>query len=219
MFRNIFRTGFLPSNRLEALSDGVFAIVMTLLVIEIRVPHLGENGHSESLLQALFHLIPKIRGFVMSFFVISIYWVAHSHLFYLIKRVDRGLMWLNGLFLMCLSFIPFPTAVLGEYPQERASAVLFGLAMMMTGVSFCLLRFYAVKWGKLVDSKIPDELLRGSLKRSLANPVLYGFGTALTFFSADTAVTFFFLIPILFILPGKLEKTVHHGEGPLKRSA
>ena len=127
------------TNRLEAFSDGVFAIVITLLVLELRVP----EGHgSAELIRGLKNLLPKFISFIVSFLYITIYWINHHQLFHLIKKSNRGLFWLNSLFLMCLTFIPFPTALIGSHPNEVVSVVFYGLAMMATAISFVLMKAY-----------------------------------------------------------------------------
>ncbi|NJL56438.1 DUF1211 domain-containing protein [bacterium] len=113
-------------SRLEALSDGVFAIVITLLVLELRVPELSSRLANDQLLTALVALLPKLLGYITSFLMIAIYWVAHHNVFHLLQRCDRICLWLNLLFLMCLAFIPFPTALLGEYPQTQVAISVYG---------------------------------------------------------------------------------------------
>lgn len=103
----IFRTGNLHKGRLEAFSDGVFAIIVTLLVLELKVPVVAEEHNSAALAQALLALFPKFMGWVMSFAIVAIFWVNHHRFFNLLQHADNGLLWLNSLFLMLLSFIPF----------------------------------------------------------------------------------------------------------------
>jgi uncharacterized membrane protein len=136
--------------RLETFSDGVFAIVITLLVLELRVP---EVHGSNELVQALKDLLPKFISFIVSFVYITIYWINHHQLFHMIKNTNRGLFWLNSLFLMCLTFIPFPTALIGSYPMDPVAVIFYGLAMMATAVSFVLMKSYVFlvnHWSNLV---------------------------------------------------------------------
>jgi hypothetical protein len=103
------------TGRLEAFSDGVFAIAITLLVLEIAVPHVE---HDASLTNALLDLWPSYFGYAVSFITIGVMWINHHHMFKDIERVDHGLLALNLLLLICISFVPFPTAVLAEYVGE-----------------------------------------------------------------------------------------------------
>jgi uncharacterized membrane protein len=110
----------MPTARIEAFSDGVFAIIFTLLVLEIHVPQVQDKGNSASLELSLLAMTPKFLSYILSFLLVCIWWVAHNHLFHILKRSDRGLLWLNSLFLLRLAFIPFPTALMGDFPRERA---------------------------------------------------------------------------------------------------
>src|SRR5215470_5821491 len=106
----LFQVSEMSTARIEAFSDGVFAIVMTLLVLEIHVPHLGAGDVSEALSKSLLAMTPKFLSYLLSFSIVCIWWVAHHHFFDLLGRSDRGLLWFNSLFLMWLAFVPFPTA-------------------------------------------------------------------------------------------------------------
>jgi uncharacterized membrane protein len=105
------------TQRIEVFSDGVFAIAITLLVLEIKVPQLhgAANGHANSLGSALLNLYPSYFGYVFSFLIIGVYWANHHYIFSLYKRSDHVSVLLNIFFLMCIAFLPFPTAVLAEY--------------------------------------------------------------------------------------------------------
>src|SRR5215471_3270280 len=115
---HLFRVGAMPTSRIEAFSDGVFAIVITLLILSIQVPPI--NGDPGRVLGgALLGMIPKFLSYTLSFGIICIWWVAHHHLYILIAKTDRGLLWLNSLFLFFLASVPFPTALLGDFPRQR----------------------------------------------------------------------------------------------------
>ena len=108
----------LSTSRIEAFSDGVFAIVITLLVIDLKVPQIA-GDISVELGSRLFDLWPKLLSYLLSFVIVGVYWVAHHHVFHYICRVDRIALWLNLFFLMSVAFVPFPTALLGEYGSYR----------------------------------------------------------------------------------------------------
>src|SRR2546425_782379 len=100
----------MSTQRIEAFSDGVFAIIVTLLVLDLKVPDLPQQITNQETLQALFNLAPQFISFVLSFFILCIFWVNHHQFFHTIKTADRKLLWLNNLLLFWLCFIPFPTA-------------------------------------------------------------------------------------------------------------
>src|ERR1041384_6323264 len=116
------------TNRLETFADGVFAIAITLLVIEIHLPPQEEIARVGGLWQALVQLWPSYFGYVVSFVVIGIMWANHHNLMKLVERVDHGFITLNLLLLLCVAFLPFPTAVMAQHLRdaaERPIAVAF----------------------------------------------------------------------------------------------
>ena len=118
--------------RVLALSDGVFAIIVTLLVLEIHVPELTQ-GHS--LNEALAELRPSLVAFVISFVLAGMYWVGHRDLFALIRRTDRGLVWLNILYPLPLCLLPFGAGLVGRYDQEPVALRIYGLLLVAIAVA------------------------------------------------------------------------------------
>ena len=124
----------LSKERVGFLTDGIFAVVMTLLVLEISVPQISSSSHDAidtaavgtELLNGLFDLWPKLLSFVISFIMLAIFWVSHHRLFHYIKHVNRPLMWINFMFLMATCFLPFSSSLLGEYSQQQISIFVFG---------------------------------------------------------------------------------------------
>jgi len=108
------------TGRVEAFSDGVFAIAITLLVLEIKVPKLPHDSSPSELAQALLDLWPSYLAFLLSFFAILIMWINHHGLFNLVRRVNHSFLYANGFLLLLVSFVPFPTSVLAEYLDGRA---------------------------------------------------------------------------------------------------
>ena len=126
--------------RVLALSDGVFAIIITLLVLEIHVPELTQG---QSLNQALGEIRPSFVAFVISFVLAGMYWVGHRDLFALIRRTDRGLVWLNILYLLPLSLLPFGAGMLGRYDQEPVALRIYGLLLVAIAVMRVVIWLYA----------------------------------------------------------------------------
>src|SRR5262245_12950012 len=110
------RRGGLPANRIEALSDGVFAIAMTILVLEIHVPSVDQVPPRE-LVHVLWRMWPKIAGYVVTFVNIGTLWIGHHFQFHYIRRTDRTLLWLDLFYLMFVSFLPFAAGLVGSYPD------------------------------------------------------------------------------------------------------
>jgi uncharacterized membrane protein len=126
--------------RLEFLTDGIFAIVMTLLVLEITVPQISSHAPDvvqADLLKKLLDLWPKIFSYVISFMILAIYWRAHHRQFHYIKQADGVLVWTNIMFLMAVSFLPFSTALLGEYIDQQISVLIYGGNSIV--IAFCFI--------------------------------------------------------------------------------
>ncbi len=209
IFKGTFKTGDFPLHRLEAFSDGIFTIVATLLILEIRIPQISGTDISQEITAGLIHLLPKFLSYVMSFVYISIYWVNHHQLFHLIKRADRGLFWLNNLFLMCLAFIPFPTALIGEYPHEYAAVIFYGVVMLVIAGCFLWMKWYVHKVEGLVDLKVREDMIRLSIFKVWAGPILYLSAIGLAFLNTSMAIAIYVLIPIIYFFPGKGEKDLY----------
>ena len=185
--------------RLEAFSDGVFAIVITLLVLELHVP---EVHSSQELLNGLQSLLPKFVSFVVSFIYVTIYWINHHQLFHLIKKADRGIFWLNSLFLMCLTFIPFPTALIGSYPHDRVAVIFYGLAMMATAISFVLMKSYIFFSEGLIES----GHAKPAVLYLIAGPLLYLIAVLLALININFAIAIYLLIPVIYFFAGGIEE-------------
>ncbi|CAN5746003.1 hypothetical protein BH18ACT11_BH18ACT11_25620 [soil metagenome] len=180
----------------------MFAIAITLLIIEIGVPHVGEVG---SLFESLVHLWPSYLGYTISFLVIGTVWANHHNRFRLISRSDHILLFLNILFLMCVAFIPFPTALLAEYIREevhRSTAVaVYSGTLAVTAVFFTLLWIYAAGNYRLVDQSVDPSLLRSMTRRYVLGMLLYVVAFALAFVSPAASLALIVLLALIFVLP------------------
>ena len=201
----------LSTNRLEAFSDGVFSIAITLLVLEITVPALSsvEVAHGQ-LLKDLIDLWPKFLSFFISFSIIGIFWVGHNIMFRFIKRSDRTLLWLNILLLMFVSFIPFPAALLGEYGAERTATVLYGSTVMVLGLIYFIVWKYATFKNRLVDSNLDPKMIRQGSVIVLAAPLLYFAAILLAFVSPILTLIIYIFIPILYVIPSPVDEFVDY---------
>ncbi len=114
----------LSFERVVFFSDAVFAIVITLLVLELKVPHITEHTDA-ALRHALVELLPRVAGFVISFLIVGLMWIEHHRIFRYIADYDSGLLWRNLLLLLCVSFVPFPTALFSENFWSRTAFILY----------------------------------------------------------------------------------------------
>lgn len=150
----------LTTQRIEAFSDGVFAIAITLLILEIKVPHV-ESG--KSLATELLHLWSSYFGYVFSFIMIGIYWANHHYIFHLYKKSNHYFVLLNILFLMSISFLPFPTTVLAEYVRDaehRQTAItLYTIGLFLPAFAWLLMWLYASKNHRLIDKNLSPRFV------------------------------------------------------------
>ena len=151
-----FLERFYKNERVEMLSDGVFAIVVTLLILELRIPQLPEGHSPDALWIELIHMKPKLTSFVLSFLFVINLWFSHNVLFRVFVRVDNVMLWLNNLFLLVVCFVPFPTGLIGEYPESSVAMFLFGIPWLLVPVLVYSIGTFAMKKGhlsSLVDMK------------------------------------------------------------------
>ena len=189
---------------IEAFSFGVFAIAITLLVIEIGVPHV--EGAGTTLFGALIEQWPSYLGYAISFLQIGVIWANHHNRFRFIAHSDHLLLFLNILFLMCVAFIPFPTALLAEYLQgsgaERTMAgAVYAGTLAVTAVFFTLLWLYAAAGYRLVDRNLDHALLRAMTRRYVFGMVAYLVTFALAFVNVAASLVLIVILALLFVLP------------------
>jgi TMEM175 potassium channel family protein len=159
----------LSFERIVFFSDAVFAIAITLLVLEIKVPHLDTPNETE-LRAKLWYLLPKIVGFIVSFFVISLMWFEHHRIFRYIKNFDGGLIWRNLVFLLTISFIPFPTALSSENSWSRTAFMIYALSFAFAGLAKFWIWSYASSRRELLAENVDSAFALKIKRRSLAVP-------------------------------------------------
>jgi uncharacterized membrane protein len=178
----------------------VFAIIITLLILEIKVPHLSDHTDSKELLEALRILAPKIISWAVSFFFIAVMWVQHHNLLRMAEKIDYGVVWLNNLYLLFLCFFPFPTALMGEYPHNRAAVLMFGLnATIATILQNCLYRRIAKNY--LTSNYQQQSVLKNVRRAFILAPFLLLIATASSFISLWLPYFVYAIVPFFFLLP------------------
>lgn len=184
----------LSFERVVFFSDAVFAIVITLLVLELKVPHIAEHTDS-ALRHALFELGPRVIGFVVSFLIIGVMWMEHHRIFRYIDNYNAGLLWRNLLLLLCVSFVPFPTALFSENFWSRTAFILYTGSFGAVATAKLWIWRHAVTSG-LLKKSVGPELERRISRRSLAVPLACALAIALSFVSVLVAPIAFALIPV-----------------------
>ncbi len=194
----------LPTRRLEALVDGVLAIAITLLVIEIKVP-LIHSEESSDLADALIDLWPSYLAYAVTFFVVGAYWINHHRMFFLLRGVDHTFLILNIFCLMAIAIIPFPNAVVAEYvtdPAHRGVATaLYGLAMFALSLVFNIVWWYAERKG-LLRPEVDSAKVRKVLRSYGFGPVLFVIGTVVALWQPIPVLIVFLVVPIGYLFEG-----------------
>ena len=188
--------------RVEALSDGVFAIVVTLLVLEIKVPHVEAHDSVRALAGSLLALAPKFMSWVISFVTVCVIWVNHHRLYAQVARIDNGLFWRNANLLLWTSFVPFPTALMGDYPGNRLAVSFYGIVMLLMALAFVLMRWHLQRHDDLLLEGADRVRFRTGTRFSiLMGPTAYAMGAGMAWVSAAAAFVCYAAIAAYFVLP------------------
>src|SRR6516162_4077891 len=175
----------LGRNRIEALTDGVFAVAMTLLVLDIKVPELQQPLATAELPLKLLALWPKFLSYAISFVILGVYWVGHHLQLSFIRTADRPLLWINIFFLLWVALVPFSTALLSEYTKHRLAIAVYGGNLIAIGLTLALHWWYATSRRRHVDPDVDPGLVRTAMLRVLMGPLLYLLGIAISIFSTE----------------------------------
>lgn len=190
---------YIGKTRLEALSDGVFAIVMTLLVLELMSPEWSSMRAAAEVDAALRALWPKVVSFVISFMIAGIFWVAHHSQFHFVRRTNRRHLWINMLFLLGVSFLPFSAALLGGHPDVRSAVLLYGLNVMFVALALAAQWWYAVAAGLAVP-ELPPGFSAGVYRRIGFGQLMYGTALAVAFVRPEAVFALYVLFVLLYVL-------------------
>ncbi|MFN8287011.1 MAG: TMEM175 family protein [Chitinophagales bacterium] len=201
-----FKLWRFSKERTEFFSDAVFAIIITLLVLEIKVPPIKDHTSSDALLDALKEMAPKIISWVVSFFFVAVMWVQHHNVYRMATKIDYGTVWINMLFLLFLSFIPFPTALMGEYPHNRPAVLLFGLVATLASLLQIFL-YRNIAKNHLQPHYDQAGVMKNVRRSFLLAPLLLVVASAVSFISLMLPYFIYALVPIFFLLPLDKEKT------------
>lgn len=196
----------MPKTRIEAFSDAVIAIIITLLVLEIKVPHVMLTQGETALIKAILNDLPKFTAYGLSFMVLIVWWVAHHQFFHSLHSADRTLLWLNNLFLFWLCLLPYPTALIGSYYETRTATVLYGIVITSVAATFSYMRWYAFFKVRLFYEHIPDDILHDAFRKSIKSPIIHAIGTMLVIISPYISISIYALLAIYFVIPMKLDK-------------
>ena len=192
-------------NRVEAFSDGVIAIIITIMVLELKVP-----GKAD--LQSLLQLYPVFLSYLLSFVFVGIYWNNHHHTFQVVKSVNGATLWANMHLLFWLSLVPFVTGWMGEHHFARWPVVIYGVVLLMNSVTYSVMIFVLIK-NEGAGSTLSDAI--GKDKKGNASIILYLLAIALSWINSNISLAIYVVVALMWLIPDKrIESKV--SQQPLK---
>ena len=180
-------------NRLEAFSDGVIAVIITIMVLEMKVPH-GES------VEALTPVIPVFLSYVLSFAYIGIYWNNHHHMLHTVHKVSGPILWANLHLLFWLSLIPFATGWMGENHFAALPTALYGVALLMPAIAYFVLQQL------IIASQGPNSVLKRAIGgdwKGKASPILYAIAIPTAFWSRWISLSLYVLVALIWFVPDR----------------
>ena len=194
----------MTKSRMEAFSDGVIAVIITILVLELKVPHW-------EIVEALLPVLPVFLSYVLSFIYVGIYWNNHHHMLHAMGHVSGAVLWANLHLLFWLSLVPFTTAWMGENHFSAAPTALYGAVLLLAAIAYWLLQQLIIASGG------PDSLLRRAIGRrdwkGKLSPVLYATAIPLAFWSPLLAQAIYALVALIWLVPDRRIENALTGNG------
>jgi uncharacterized membrane protein len=194
------------TGRIEAFSDGVFAIIVTLLIFEVRVPVLTDLSNA-AVRRALVEIAPKGLSFAISFFTVAIFWVTHHYIFLRITHSNWKLIWYNNLLLFWLVIVPFTTGFIGNYPTQALVVRLYALNLFLAALSFSRLTYYVFFRSDLMPEAVSVSERWQQWKRGCLGFTLYGLACLISFINVYAALIILGIIPFIFLVPRLMRET------------
>jgi uncharacterized membrane protein len=182
------------TERMLAFSDGVFAIAITLLVLDIKLPSTSEIKTATDLINALIDIIPQFLAYIFSFLIIGHYWLLHHRMFFYIKRSNRRLLLINLYFLLLVSFVPFPTALLSEHGNLQPALILYASSLILARLVATWMWWYATYRHRLVDKTLDQRIINFLTAQSLNAAAIFLISIPISFISLTAAYWFWALI-------------------------
>ena len=196
LIRSNFNLFSMKKTRLEAFSDGVFAIVITLLILNVKLPEVDYNHLPDGLAE----MLSSVGMYALSFLLIGMYWVFHHHSFSFIAEVDGVLLWLNIIFLLFLSFLPFPTSLLGKYPMKSLPIIVYGVNLILLNMTGFLGIIYLRRNMQLSTELFTDAAFRQQMKMYAGVNIMYVVCIAVAFFSPLLSAVLLAILTVYLII-------------------
>ena len=212
----------MSKNRVEAFTDGVLAIIITILVLELNMPEMPEGAHGSELLFILPELMPQLISYLVSFLVVAIYWVNHHSFFHRLSNTNHTLIWLNVHFLFWVSLIPFPTGHMGEHPFSITANVILASVFLMGSLSFKIMSSYSMFRGNICQDSLQYEEKKRIARIEWIGPILYVAAIGSAFFDTRISILLMIVTPLMYFIPAREKKrvsSVRYEKGVIKEYA
>lgn len=190
----------LTPTRLETLVDAVFAIAMTILVLELHVPEIGNVGNAHELWLGLVSIWPSVFSFVVSFVILGMFWVGHHTEFHYIKKLDNKLIWLNIFYMLMVSFLPFTAALLGRYSYNQTAVIIYGAQLLAMVLLHYFMWRHAAGHKNLITQDLDARVNNLVNRLTFFAVVAYGLAIIISFFSLPIALLIYIVAPIPYIM-------------------
>ncbi len=197
----------LTTRRIEAFSDGVFAIVITLMAFQIKIPPIDPLFAAQQLPKALWSLWPEFYSYGLSFFMVGVYWIGHHNAYHHINRTDRPLLWFNLVSLMLVALLPFSTSLLGRYMNFQLAHIVYGVNIIVIGIANYYQWRYARTRG-LVNVKMERWFIRKTNKRLLLAPGVAVGAILLSFINLHASALLYLSIILYYLFPTAIDRAV-----------
>jgi uncharacterized membrane protein len=195
---------YLSKERIVAFSDGVIAIIITLMILDIHFPKIAPDSLGNATWMELSKMIPSLIAYMVSFYGLGIFWINHHNFFHMVKHSDRNLLWLNLNLLFWLSLLPLPTSYLAEHYDSPIATTLYGAVMFMCHTSFGMLFSYASR-NELVLDTYSKKRIKQIMRMIIISCALWLTSIALGYISTYISYALTLLIAVLYFLPQNLE--------------
>ncbi len=196
--------GWMSTNRIETLVDGIFAISMTLLVLSIGIPTISGSASETAFQQQILTLLPNILIYALSFWILSNFWRVNHQQFFFINRVNRSLITINIFWLLFVALMPFSTSLVGNYGQYITANIIFHLNMFLIGILYSFNWYYASE-KHMIDKKLDKVFIQYLRRSNLILPVLSLIAIFLSFFIYSWSSLIYILSPVLISIYRKMK--------------
>lgn len=193
------------ASRMDAFTDGVFSIVATLLVLDIKVPEIPENHTKEELLHSLEHAFPSFIAFAFSFLTVIIYWINHDHISHWIKHYTAKTKYFNLFLLFWICLIPFPTKFISDYPSEQIAVMIYGVVFMMVAITAVMMFWYIAFYTESLNEAISNTARKKYLYKIIGGPIMYALAIWMSFIHVNISIAIYILVPLLYVVLPKAE--------------